>query len=214
MRRLADRGRILRFLRAAGAAADRDGRLYLTGGATAVLLGWRAATIDVDILLVPDQDSVFRAIPDLKERLDINVELASPADFIPEVPGWQDRSVHVGREGRLDAFHYDLHAQALAKIERGHVQDAADVEEMLRRGLVEPSRLLELFAAIEPAMYRYPALDPPSFRRAVERTVSGWTGGRGVGEPSRVRRGSLRGRSRAGGRPKRSAPGRGRRRRS
>jgi hypothetical protein len=29
-----------------GNEADRDGRLYLTGGATAVLLGWRPSTID------------------------------------------------------------------------------------------------------------------------------------------------------------------------
>jgi hypothetical protein len=39
---------------------------------------------------------------------------------------------------------------------------------MVEAGLVEPARLLELFEAIEDRLYRYPALDPPSFRRAVE----------------------------------------------
>ena len=34
--------------------------------------------------------------------------------------------------------HYDLYAQALAKVERGHARDLADVEAMLERGLVDP----------------------------------------------------------------------------
>ena len=42
---------------------------------------------------------------------------------------------------------------------------------MIERRLVDPHRLLELFNAIEDQLYRYPALDPPAFRRAVERTV-------------------------------------------
>lgn len=40
-------------MRAAGEAAAREGVCYLTGGATAVLLGWRATTIDVDLRLEP-----------------------------------------------------------------------------------------------------------------------------------------------------------------
>lgn len=39
---------------------------------------------------------------------------------------------------------------------------------MLGRGLVERVRLRELFDRIEPHLYRYPALDPRSFRAAVE----------------------------------------------
>lgn len=36
---------------------------------------------------------------------------------------------------------------------------------------MEPSRLLELFQAIEPELYRYPAVDPAAFRQAVEELV-------------------------------------------
>ena len=53
MRRLAERTLIERFISALGVKAKREARLYFTGGATAVLLGWRGSTIDVDILLVP-----------------------------------------------------------------------------------------------------------------------------------------------------------------
>jgi hypothetical protein len=167
MRALADRDRILRFLRALGDAATADGRVYLTGGATAVLNGWRDSTIDVNIRLVPEQDAIYRAIPHLKETLSLNVELASPDQFIPVKEGWEDRSPFITREGRLSFHHFDLYAQALAKIERGHAQDPADVSEMIRSGLVTRQGLLTYFEAIAPQLYRYPALDPESFRRAV-----------------------------------------------
>ena len=167
MRPLADAARIRRFMAALGGETRHDARVYLTGGATAVLHGWRGATIDVDIRLVPDRDELLRAIPRLKETLQINVELASPSDFIPVREGWEERSPFIAREGRLDFHHFDLCAQALAKIERGHGQDVADVREMLDRGLVTRAALRETFAAIEPMLYRYPAIDPRSFRDAV-----------------------------------------------
>jgi hypothetical protein len=107
MRALADAGRIRRFMQALGAEAAEDGAVYFTGGATAVLLGWRASTLDVDILLVPEQESVLRAVPGLKNELDVNVELASPRDFIPVPEGWEDRSVFEAREGRLSFYHFD-----------------------------------------------------------------------------------------------------------
>ncbi len=175
MRKLADQKRIAAFMRALSERARDDSRLYFTGGATAVLLGWRATTIDVDILLVPDEDTL-RAVPELKDRLQVNVELACPADFIPPLPGWEDRSLYIERQGKLSFFHYDLYAQCLAKIERDHAQDRLDVQEMIRRGLVEPAMLLELLAKIEPNLYRYPAIDPASFRRSVEAIVADLSG--------------------------------------
>ena len=39
---------------------------------------------------------------------------------------------------------------------------------MLASGLVKPARLRELFEAIEPELYRYPAIDPSVFRRKVD----------------------------------------------
>jgi len=171
MRRLVDAQQIRRFMKALGAEADRETRLYFAGGATAVLMGWRGSTVDVDIQMDPESDRLYRALPRLKERLDLNVELASPDRFIPEVPGWQERSAFIAREGRISFYHYDLYAQALAKIHRGHAQDLVDVEEMLGRGLVERAELLRRFEQIEPQLYRFPAIDPATFRRAVEGIV-------------------------------------------
>jgi Nucleotidyltransferase of unknown function (DUF6036) len=158
-------------MRALGAAADDDGVAYLTGGATAVLHGWRPTTVDVDILLVPESDGLLRAIPGLKDELRLNVELVSPAHFIPVPAGWEDRSIFAAREGRLSFRHYDPYSQVLAKLERGHAQDLDDVRAFLTAGLVDPDRLRAFLDEIEPELYRFPAVDPATFRRAVERAL-------------------------------------------
>jgi len=171
MRTLVDEDRIREFMEALAESSGSSGRIYFTGGVSAVLLGWRSTTVDVDLKLVPDSDELLRAIPRLKEKLSLNVELASPDQFIPELPGWRERSVFIAQIGRLSFLHYDFFSQALSKLERGHVKDLLDAEEMLRRGLIERGELLRLFTAIEQELYRYPAIDPPSFRAAVEELV-------------------------------------------
>jgi len=172
MREVADSVRIHRFMNALAQTTSSPVQVFFTGGATAVLIGWRTSTIDVDIHLVPDDDRLLRGIPQLKDDLQINVELACPAHFIPELPGWKERSLFIDREGTLSFFHYDFYAQALAKIERGHSLDMADVETMFQRGLVQPVVLVEYFEAIEGQIYRYPALDARAFRSAVENAIS------------------------------------------
>jgi hypothetical protein len=159
-------------MRRLGREARGPARVYLTGGASAVLRGWRPGTIDVDLKLDPDRDEILRAIPGIKEDLEVNIELASPDDFIPELPGWRERSPFITREGQLDFHDYDFYAQALSKLERRHRRDLEDVAQMHRNGLIEPRRLAALFDAIEPQLYRYPALDPPRFRRAVEEWIA------------------------------------------
>lgn len=120
-------------MQALGPEADKDVRLYFTGGATAILFGWRTSTVDIDLKLEPDSDRVLRALPQLKES---------------------------------------LYSQALAKIERGHSLDLEDVRKMLETGLVDRQELLRRFEQIEPRLHQYPAIDPVSFRQAVEALAS------------------------------------------
>jgi hypothetical protein len=155
-------------------AADAPARVYFAGGATAVLYGWRTSTIDIDYRVIPENDALERAIPTLKERLHVNLETASPADFIPVPAGWEERSPLIRRIGHVSFHHLDPYTQALAKIERGHERDRVDVHEMLTRGLAEPTRLRNYFDEIEPYLYRFPAIDAPSFRRALEAAIKGF----------------------------------------
>jgi hypothetical protein len=165
-----DEGRIRQLMDAFGREAGHPLHVYLVGGATAVLFGWRTSTIDVDMVLRPEDDSLLRALPTLKERLQVNIEFASPADFIPIPEGWEDRSPFIAEVGVVTFHHFDLYAQALAKVERGHRQDLVDVAAMLARRLIEPERARAYFARIEPELYRFHAVDANGFRRAVEST--------------------------------------------
>jgi hypothetical protein len=168
MREVADKSRIEAFLSALAREATVATDIFLVGGTTAVLVGWRPSTIDIDLVMRPESDALLRAIPSLKERLRVNVELASPDQFIPVPPGWEERSPLVTRIGRVTFRHYDLVAQALSKIERGHGRDLADVGAMVDRGLIRGAEVRAMFSRIEPELYRFPAIDPPSFRHAVD----------------------------------------------
>ncbi len=168
MRQVADRERIVAFMTALARHATADVDVFLVGGTSAVLVGWRETTIDVDLVFRPESDAMLRAIPLLKERLQLNVELASPDLFIPVPPGWEQRSPVITRIGRVTFRHFDFVAQALAKIERGHTRDLSDVQAMHAHGLISATSVREQFARMEPELFRFPAIDPPSFRGAVD----------------------------------------------
>jgi hypothetical protein len=168
MRPPVDDQRIRSLARELGRVARAPTRIYLTGGSTAVLEGWRQATIDVDLRFEPEADELLRALPALKERLSLNIELVSPPDFVPELPGWRERSPFVFREGAVAVHHFDLYSQALSKIERGFEQDLVDVHTMIERGHVEPARLRALYEEIEQELYKYPAIDPSALRQKMD----------------------------------------------
>jgi len=154
------------------AASGSPGKVYFTGGATALLLGFREQTIDVDIKLDPEPKGAFEAIAILKNRLDLNVELASPDDFIPATADWRERSRHIASIGSVQFFHYDFSLQALSKLERNHEQDLADVTSFVRGGYVTADELRTRFAQIEPGLLRYPAIDARQFRKKLEDFLS------------------------------------------
>ena len=168
-RQMSDAEKVHELMRRLGEEAKGPGCVYLVGGASAVIQGWRSSTIDVDLKLDPEPPGIFDAIARAKEVLDMNIELAAPDDFIPALPGWRERSQFIVRHGSIDFLHYDFYAQALAKIERSHQQDLGDLAGMMDRGLIEASRLLTFYEMIEPNLPRFPSLDPPSFRAKVER---------------------------------------------
>jgi hypothetical protein len=167
VRKPVDSTRLEQFLGALGKAARTPATIYLVGGASAVMAGWRPTTRDVDIFV--EDEGLLRLIPRLKDELATSIELASPPDFVPELPDWRDRSRYLRMEGPLTIRDFDFYSQALAKLERGFDQDRADVRAMVESGLVEPARLLELFDAVADQFYRYPAVDPAGLRLAVER---------------------------------------------
>ena len=171
-RTVVDADRINRLMEAIGRRARGSGRIYLVGGATAVLIGWRGTTVDADLKLDPEPPGVFEAIAVLKDELDVNVELAAPDQFVPPLPGWRERSQFIARHGQVDYFHYDFYGQALAKVERGHETDLCDVRAMVERGLIDLGELVRLFERVTADLIRYPAISENAVRTKLMKMVA------------------------------------------
>ena len=140
--------------------------------------GLRQQTLDITISFeVDDHDhSAFvEAVRDLKERLSLNIEEASPADFIPLPSGYRERSPFIGRYGQLEVFDFDLYSTALSKIERGTESDFDDVLSLLRSGRIEFAVMTAYFEEI---MVRYAVeslrQDPVEYRRKFEVLTEKW----------------------------------------
>ena len=112
----------------------------------------------------------------VKYQLDINVELASPLDFIPAPADWRQKSIRIDTIGQVEFFHFDLYSQALAKLERGHDQDISDVTDLVRLGYISAPELIKKFGEIKPALIRYPAIDPLAFEKKIRDFVKSLTG--------------------------------------
>ncbi len=151
------------------ATSPSRGESISLAATTIVYEGLRQQTLDIDLALeIADEDhSAFIAtVRSLKERLSLNIEEASPSDFIPLPAGYRERSQFVGRYGQLDVFHFDLYSTALSKIERGAESDFADVLTLLQAGRLEITKLTEYFNEI---LVRYAThslkQDPVEFQR-------------------------------------------------
>lgn len=153
---------------ALGRAARSEGAVYLTGGTSAVLLGWRDSTVDADLRFDPEAQGVFSALPRIKDQLSINIELASPMDFVPVPADWRERSEFIDKRGKLSFYHFDFRGQALAKLERGHARDLQDVRAMISSGHLSLKDLEVALDAIEDSLIRYPAIDADVFRQKIE----------------------------------------------
>lgn len=152
---------------ARSAPAGRAFRVFVVGGATAVLAGWRSATIDVDLFAEPDD--VFRDVQAIKERLGVNIEFVRPEHFVPPLAESDRRHVFIDRLGNVEFFHYDPYAQLLSKIVRGFRKDLLDARDFLTSGMVEPDAFRKLVHRIPEAAYtKYPSLSPDAVRSAVD----------------------------------------------
>jgi hypothetical protein len=139
-----DRQRIDAFLRELGRVVRRPARLYLVGGTTLVYEGLRRATLDIDFTVELDpafHGDFMRRLAELKDRLAVNAEEASPGDFIPLPSGWHDRARFIDRFGQVEVFHFDPLSTALSKLARGFEEDFADVRALLRAGFISAEEL-------------------------------------------------------------------------
>ncbi len=79
------------------------------------------------------------------QRLNINIEFASPADFMPLPIQWETRSQFIKRYGRVDVFYFDWYSTALSKMQRANRQDVVDLQLLVRQGFVDMLELDRLY---------------------------------------------------------------------
>jgi hypothetical protein len=172
-----DRAAIEQFLQRLGREVTAPGRIYLVGGAALVhrlVRGEGATTMDIDLALdVSNEDAVQTALRQLKQALNLNIELASPGDFIPLPANWQQHAPFIGRYGVLDVFYFDFTSLALSKIARGTERDIQDVALLAQQGLITRDQLDTAYAEILPHMGhgRYFNLDAQRFARQYAATA-------------------------------------------
>ena len=157
---------------ALGEELNNPGRIYVTGGATALLHDWREMTVDLDLKASPEPPRFFEVIAKLKNSQEANIELASPDQFLPPLPGWETRSLFIDQFGKSDFYHYDPYSQVLSKIERNHTRDQHDVACFIKAGLVDLNRLHDLFGEIESDCVRYPAVDAEDLQKRLAQLIA------------------------------------------
>ena len=168
MRERLTRERLLAFMQrlAESAPRGRRFRVFVVGGGTAVALGWREATIDVDLYAA--DEAVFVDIQRIKEALQVNVEFARPEHFVPPLTGAGGRHIFIATFGAVSFFHYDPYSQVLSKVVRGFRRDLEDARHFIDAGLVDAARFRDLVEAIPERVFaKYPALSREAVLRAV-----------------------------------------------
>jgi len=167
MRPSVDKKAIESFLTQLGRNFRKPGRLYLVGGAALVHRGVRPGfTQDIDIQVSgASEGELIVAIQRLVQQMQVNVEFASPGDFIPLPSQWEMHSPYVGRYGGVDVFYFDFYSIALSKIERGNSRDIADVKLLVEQGIIALDELdttyQEVFTQLGKG--RYPRVTPQRF---------------------------------------------------
>ncbi len=153
LRQSVDQQRIEYFLQQLGKRFTKPGRVYLVGGTSIVYEGLRQQTLDIDLTFDIDNEHhglFIEVIRELKEKLSMNIEEASPANFIPLPSGYRERSQFIDRYGKLDVFHFDLYSVALSKIARGTEEDFTDVLSLLQTERLDMTNLAQYFDEIFP----------------------------------------------------------------
>lgn len=159
MRPNVDKQTIESFLQQLGRTFRKPGRLYLVCGAALVHAGVRPGfTQDINIQVGGANESEFIiGIQRLIQQMQINVEFASPQDFIPLPSQWEAHAQFVARYGQIDVFYFDFYSIALSKIERGTTRDIEDVKLLVQQQRIELNELdaayQEVFAQLGKGRY-------------------------------------------------------------
>ncbi len=182
MRTRVNRQRLLALLTELGRTFPDEATVYLTGSAALVMQDVRESVdIDYSCRVAPELEGRFvAAVRDLKDRMQVSLELISPADFIPLPDGWEARCRFVDRFGKISVYLFDPYSIGLTKLLRGKTADLEDVAHQLRDGTIASDRMQAMISWLASRWSLsgwHREGDPDKLR---ERLEHGWTRARRI----------------------------------
>ena len=167
--KMIDQQLIHHFLNRLGQCYRYQGVIYLVGGSSLALVAAKVTTFDIDLTYeVPNEHHtlLIGCLQQLSREMNVPIEQASPADFLPLPAGYENRRVYIGRFGLLNVFHFDFYSIALSKLARGNQKDFVDVQAMIQKGLITLPKLEFYFAEILPQLASFNLrIRPEQFQR-------------------------------------------------
>ncbi|GAC1361812.1 MAG: hypothetical protein NVS2B12_05900 [Ktedonobacteraceae bacterium] len=167
MRPSVDKKAIESFLQQLGRTFRKAGRLYLVGGAALVHAGVRPGfTQDIDIQVGgANEGDLIISIQRLIQQMQINIEFASPQDFIPLPTQWEANAQYIGRYGQIEVFYFDFYSIALSKIERATTRDIEDVKLLVQQKRIALDELDTSYQEVLAQLGKghYPKITPERF---------------------------------------------------
>lgn len=106
-----------------------------------------------------DEDEMITAIRRIVEQMQINVEFASPGDFIPIPTQWVAQAKYIGRYGSIEAFYFDFYSLALSKIARGSDRDLINVKLLVQQKVITLEGLDATYKEVLPRMGKRPYIN-------------------------------------------------------
>lgn len=133
------------FLTRLGNRYPQQANLYLLGGSALILLGSLRDTLDIDYVGDDTRKDDFQIVID-EVAAELNLETeAVPIDrFIPLPKGSEQRKIHIGLFGKINAYVIDPYSIALSKIDRGFETDLEDVLFLMRNNQVDLIKLEQI----------------------------------------------------------------------
>jgi hypothetical protein len=169
MRPNVDKKAIESFFQQLGRTFRKPGRLYLVGGAALVHAGVRPGfTQYIDIQVRgTNEDDLIISIQRLIQQMQINIEFASPKDFLPLPLQWETHAQYVDRYGQIEVFYFDFYSIALSKIERGTTRDIEDVKLLVQQQRIALDELDTTYQEVlgQLGKGRYPKITPERFAK-------------------------------------------------
>jgi hypothetical protein len=140
-----NKGLIQEFLARLGSRYPKQATLYLLGGSALILLGSSRDTLDIDYVGNDMQKDDFQIlIEEIAAELELETEPVPIERFIPLPEGNDQRKIHIGQFGNVDAYIVDPYSIALSKVDRGFETDLEDIVFLIRHNQINMEELEQI----------------------------------------------------------------------